>query len=149
MGLASRIKNIFRNTNAAMAFYNLKTTGRFFGKVKDKIPTLNRAEVVYNVTCSCNQTYIGQTKQYLKSRIDQHKYDIRKFQRRTGLSQHVIDNGHQVDWESVRVMKNESNDMKRCFYEMANIIREPNSLNIQADFIKFDGGYEGIIKRFP
>ena len=146
--LAPRLKRIFKDTDSCLAFYNVRSSKRFYSKVKDKVPPLKKANVVYEVTCSCNKSYIGQTKQYLKTRLEQHKGDIRKFQGKTGLSQHVIEAGHTVDWGSVRVLKDEPCLVRRSFYEMAHITKNNNSLNVQTDFNDFNGTYQNVIKKF-
>ena len=47
-------------------------------KLKDRDPLLNQNNLVYKIDClNCDGTYIGQTKQYLKSRIYEHEYSIR------------------------------------------------------------------------
>ncbi|CAF4387530.1 unnamed protein product [Rotaria sp. Silwood2] len=53
--------------------------GRSF-KNKDAVSDELKAGVVYEATCSqCNNSYIGQTCRHLKTRINEHLYDQKKF----------------------------------------------------------------------
>ena len=50
-----------------------------FDKLKDKDKTGLGSHVVYEIPCKdCKSVHIGQTKQYLKGRIYQHKTNIKK-----------------------------------------------------------------------
>ncbi|CAF4870834.1 unnamed protein product [Rotaria sp. Silwood2] len=48
--------------------------------IKDAVPDDLKSGVVYEATCSqCNNSYIGQTYRYLKTRINEHLSDQKKF----------------------------------------------------------------------
>ena len=51
----------------------LETT--LFSKLKDVVPVEKQSNLVYNIKCECNSDYIGQTTQYLGTRIKQHIND--------------------------------------------------------------------------
>ena len=138
----------FKNQNVKLSFYTVKNNQRFFGKVKDKCPKLNKSGVVYQVECSCNKIYIGQTGQYLKERLRQHKNEIRKGEEKTGLSAHVANTTHEIYWDNVKILENESFAEKRKFLETANIVRSTNTLNIQKDFKPCNLIYQNFLKRF-
>lgn len=145
--ITKKLNNVFKNNNVHLASYNPKTSAKFFGKVKDKVPVNNQSSVVYKLDCSCNKSYIGQTKQYLKSRIDQHKRDIRNGNSNTGLSEHVFETGHSIDWKNVKIIDREDNDHKRRFLEMAHIINDRNLLNKQTDYDDFKNVYNHVLKK--
>lgn len=47
--------------------------------LKDKIPTLKKSNVVYQISClDCNKTYIGETSRNLETRINEHRRDTVK-----------------------------------------------------------------------
>ena len=59
--------------NIRITFNNSKTIGSLF-RLKDKLPTLLNAMVVYKYSCpSCNASYIGSTTRRLHVRIAEHK----------------------------------------------------------------------------
>ncbi|XP_044760791.1 uncharacterized protein LOC123318241 [Coccinella septempunctata] len=69
-GLTNKLKNIFKQDNIKIAVYNQKTVGKLYTKLKDPIPTKLKSNVVYELKCEdCENKYIGQTSQWLKSRL--------------------------------------------------------------------------------
>lgn len=147
--LAPKLNNIFKNTNIKLAYYNKKTSKQFFGKVKDKTDPLEKTKVVYKLNCNCGKKYVGQTKQYLKTRLRQHRSDVDKRLTKTGLCNHITNNpGHTIDWDNVKILDEISNDKTRQFYEMCHIITTDDTVNIQTDFNSFNNVYTGLIKKF-
>lgn len=146
--LAPQVRQIFKNTNAKPAFYNIKSSKVFYGRVKDPVPINNQSGVVYQIGCSCNQKYIGQTKQLLKNRVRQHQNDVKNNSQSTGLSNHVIETGHRINWDSVKVIDRETIDYKRQFLEMSHIVTADDSLNIKFDFNSFNNTYQSVLKKF-
>ena len=63
--------------------------GKYF-TYKDKQSVLRRSNVVYKITCSCGDSYIGQTKTNLEFRIKEHKPGLSKND--TDVSEHLIEN---------------------------------------------------------
>ena len=69
-------------------------------------------------------SYVGQTKQQLKTRLGQHNNDCKdkNIGKEGGtLSLHVFSNGHQFDFDNPEVLIRESNYKKRNFLEMLYI----------------------------
>lgn len=147
--LAPKINWLFKNSNQKAAFYNTKTNKSFFGKVKDKTPVLQQSELVYELNCQCKMKYIGQTKQSLKARLQQHNYDINKSNSNTGLSAHVTSTKHEIDFDNVKILDKQSNDQKRLFLEFAHIITNPEDqiLNKQTDYKEGSVIYRNILKK--
>ena len=42
-------------------------------KVKDALPVEKQGNVVYQIPCSCDKTYISETKQRLETRLREHR----------------------------------------------------------------------------
>lgn len=147
--LAPKINWLFKNSNQKPAFYNTKTNKSFFGRVKDKTPTLRQSELVYELSCQCDKKYIGQTKQSLKSRLQQHKADIKNSSLNTGLSSHATNTKHVIDFENVKILEKQSNLQKRLFLEFAHIISNPEDriLNLQSDYKKGSIIYRNILNK--
>uniref|UniRef100_A0A6P7GU27 Uncharacterized protein LOC114346723 n=1 Tax=Diabrotica virgifera virgifera TaxID=50390 RepID=A0A6P7GU27_DIAVI len=74
-GLTHSVISIFKDVpNINIAKYNTMNSKQLFSKIKDPVPTLYRSNVVYEIPClGCQNSYIGQTSQWLKQRITQHK----------------------------------------------------------------------------
>lgn len=104
--------------------------------------------VVYEIECECEKKYFGQTSQFLYKRIQQHKNDINKMTAKTGLSNHVIETGHNIKWEEVKIKNQERNIEKRCFLEMSNIIYNTNNMNVQTDYNNCQAIYKNLLSKF-
>ena len=147
--LAPKINNVFKKYEAKPVFYNTRSSRQFFGKVKDKTAKENKSGIVYRIDCDCGDHYIGQTKQYLKNRINQHKNDIRKGRSNTGLSAHIQNNpDHKIDWENTKIIDSAPRDNVRLFYEMCHVVSDDRSMNIQNDYKNFSNMYKNLIKTF-
>ena len=82
-----------------------------FSKLKDRDPLLNQNNLVYKIDClNCDGTYIGQTKQYLKSRIYEYEYSIRtKNSECTMLANHSTNLSHNFDFSNPKILDKEHN----------------------------------------
>ncbi|XP_015124785.1 uncharacterized protein LOC107046643 [Diachasma alloeum] len=110
--LSQRLNKCLRSTDSKLVFYNLRSVGDLYSKLKDPIPLLSRSEVVYKIPYECNNCYIGQTRQRLSARIRQHRYDCtpRVFlkKEKTALATHCFDKGHRFKFEDVSILDTES-----------------------------------------
>ena len=147
--LAPKIRSAFKDTNIKLGFYNPKNNKQFYGKVKDKVPEHLRTNVVYKVNCKdCPKVYVGQTSQYLKTRLSQHQRNIDKKDQATGLSTHATQTGHQFDMNNVAILENEAFESKRKFLEACHILkyeRENKSVNKQSDYKQISYLYHNVL----
>jgi len=73
-------------------------------KFKERQNVLHEHGVVYEITCSCGNSYIGQTCRNLKTRLDNHNPATTTSQD-TDVSRHIIDNpNHQVNFDTPRIL---------------------------------------------
>ncbi len=72
-GTGETIKRFLQRVDIRVFFNSPNKIGRLLGNEKDKIPTINRGDVVYKISCECDIYYIGQTGRSLKERIYAHK----------------------------------------------------------------------------
>ena len=94
---------------------NLKS---FLVKPKDKRERCQKAGLVYQYECECKKVYIGETGRSIKSREMEHKRAIRNMdENHSGLSKHVIETGHRVVWEEVKILTYETDWKKRKIKE--------------------------------
>ena len=64
-------KRFCKNVKAKLVFTSNKLSQTF--SYKDSYPSVLNSKVVYKFVCaSCNASYVGQTHQHLKTRIDEH-----------------------------------------------------------------------------
>ena len=70
--------------------------------------------VVYKIHCQdCDATYVGQSKRQLKTRIQEHKNDIKKSIAQSVISTHELETNHQFDWQDTKIL--ESSYHKRLY----------------------------------
>ena len=100
-----------------IVLYSNKQLKKLFPPWKDKIAKDFKNNIVYQVTCQCGLHYIGQTKQWLKSRLYNHNNDIKKLKKTTGLFKHSIEEHHSVDFPYTKIPISENNLGKRLLYE--------------------------------
>lgn len=148
-GLTEPLKKILKSKSSEIAMYNKKTVKNLFSQIKDPTPKENTSNVVYKIPCNnCDVHYIGQTKQYLKNRISEHKRDCnisKSDNPKTGLSKHHFDSGHHFDFQATKVLDNQVNFQKRLFLEMCHIsINKPN-VNLNKDTQNLSNIYYNII----
>lgn len=132
------------------AFYNIKTVGQVFSTLKDKDDLKKVSNVVYKIPCSCGRVYIGQTSQYLGSRMYQHLYSCKnaeKIKDKTALNLHHIETGHRFDFDSVKILDRERIRYKRNVSEMVHISVN-NTLNFRTDTENLSNIYSNLLCKF-
>ena len=70
------------------------------GSVMEKLPLSLRSNIVYRIPCKdCHSTYIGQTKRYLKNRIQEHMTSLKHVDSdHTALTHHVKSINHNFNF---------------------------------------------------
>ena len=143
-------KVVFNKLRYILKPHNIKAVGKasktvgqmFYSLLKDRIPKEKVSEVCYEITCECDLKYIGQTKQHLLKRFQQHKNgDIGH----SALSEHLISQNHKISFENCRVLCNEATQAKRDVKEMI-YIRCSNVMNSHTDSHKLGRTYDNLLK---
>ncbi|XP_044760848.1 uncharacterized protein LOC123318294 [Coccinella septempunctata] len=119
--LSQKIKRTLKTENSELVFYNMKTVGSLYSKIKDPINKDHRSGVIYGIPClDCDKMYIGQTRQYLQNRIKQHAYDVRdvKNRERTALCSHFFKDDHRPD-EANESLRNVAEYTLRSFESLS------------------------------
>ncbi|KAJ8674912.1 hypothetical protein QAD02_010698 [Eretmocerus hayati] len=131
-------------TQKKATIYNLVDRG------KDKIEHGRKTHVVYQLDClNCSKKYIGQTTQFLRKRVLQHKNNINsRTQQPNVLTLHRLEDGHEFDWENPKILDTEHHYNKRLISEMFQIQLEDNSLNIREDTKKLNSLYKNFFIDF-
>jgi len=61
--------------------------------------------VIYKIACKdCDASYVGQTKRQLKTRLREHKNNIRHDSKHTVVSEHIVNFNHAFNWENVQIL---------------------------------------------
>ena len=87
-------------------------------KPKDRREMTDNTGLVYQYECSCKRVYIGETGRSLRTREREHKRAIRNGdENHSGISKHVLESGHCMQWEGVKILAYEANCRKRKIKE--------------------------------
>ena len=107
------------NYDIRVAFRCIKKLRSFIPSPKDPVPPFSRCGVVYEIKCKdCDNKYIGQTKNSLNTRLQQHKAALRLCQPdKSAIAEHAICTGHQINWTDPKVLDRESRWRHRLFLE--------------------------------
>lgn len=149
------VKHLFERVKHLLAKYDIIAVGRshnslknVFSNLKDKTPLELQSNVIYKAECQCGINYIGQTKQNLRNRVNQHKNDAKRkeSENQSALSQHIRETQHQINLEDFKVLDSENNLNKRRVLEMIRIKQTPNTINRQTETDYLKNTYDIILK---
>lgn len=120
--------------------------------MKDKINLLDQSNIVYQLNCiNCDKSYIGQTKQHLSKRIQQHKRSCNiltnNSSNNTALSYHSIEFGHHFDFNKPLILHFEPKLKNRLILEMLEIKKSTKTINYQTDIENLSSIYNFIIPK--
>ena len=98
---------------------------------KDWTPTEKLAGVVYQVPCtSCPASYVGQAGRCLGKRTKGHRKAVESGDcANSALAEHTWSHHHPVDWDKVRVLKQQPRLYHRLTLESVHIRLHPHTLN--------------------
>ena len=97
-------------------------------KPKDSREKKANTGVVYQYECQCGKVYVGETGRSLKTREGEHKRAIRNGDdNHSGISKHVIETGHTISWDGVKILAFENNWRKRKIKEGIFIAKKGQS----------------------
>src|SRR5580765_4877079 len=146
--LSEFVCNSFRGTEFAAGYKCFNRLNRFIKVHKDITPTECNNNVIYKIHCKdCTASYVGQTKRQLKTRIHEHKINIRQHtSNQSVVSQHITDYKHNMDWDNVKILDHETNYYKRLIAETIHIKQQKNSLNAMDDTEYLDRSYFPLLE---
>ncbi|XP_018361292.1 PREDICTED: uncharacterized protein LOC108760021 [Trachymyrmex cornetzi] len=129
-----KFRDIIKDFNVNLAFFSNKLNC-FIKTHKDPVPNLAKRNVMYKINCNdCDASYVGQTKRTVKTRITEHRNDIRKTNsNHSVITEHRLNFNHDFDWDKVEIVDNERFLYKRRIAEMIHIQLQKNGLNSQSD----------------
>lgn len=139
-----------RNHRVGIAHRNSNSLRNNYNRVKEKIPKMNRSDVVYKIPCSggageiCGECYVGTTGRMMKDRMKEHAGDLAKKIRHTALVDHALDEGHFFDFQNVSILAHEPNYRKRMIKEGCHISIE-DSVNYRTDTNNVSKLYHNIL----
>lgn len=143
-GLSQNLQNIFKHEKITTCHKAHNLLKNNFSTLKSKIPKDKKSNVVYKIPCNgCSSVYIGQTSQYIKNRMNGHKFDKKN---KTALTNHMTETNHMFDFNNVKILKTENHTKKREFYEMIEIQKNKNTINSKTDTKQLSKIYNNLFK---
>lgn len=146
-GLFEQIKAIFQDTDKTIVGKGTNNlNSHVFSRLKDKIPKLQQSHVVYNIPCSCELRYVGETKNRLKTREDAHNYNIKIGNaNHSALCEHAIRTKHTPKWDEVEILFKDRNHKSRQIKEMIGIKKTQNNVNKKTDTLFLSTIYNDLL----
>ena len=136
-GLSEKVSGILRRYNINTAFKNQKNLNIIFKQTKDKLRIEQASNIVYSVRCkgnNCKAVYIGQTKRFLKNRLNEHKNNVREtLNKQNALTKHTIEKDHFFDFVNTQILANERIYKIRLLLEMYHIAGTDDAVNLRTD----------------
>ena len=75
---------------------------------------------------------VGQTKQFLRNRLKDHKNNIRgSLNQQNALTKHIIEKDNFFDFDETKNLTNEENYKKRLFLQMCHIVGTDDAVNLR------------------
>lgn len=143
--LSENISRTLKKENITVAHKSLNHIKKYFTPLKNKISTQKTTHTVYEIPCNnCQNIYIGQSQQYLKKRIDSHKYTKNAS---TALSKHSQKTGHKFNFQNTKILTIEPNYNKRIIKEMIMIQKKGNTVNDRSEIEGLSRIYRPLIEK--
>jgi len=92
------------NSKVIIGYRCLNKLSQFVKVHKDIDLTLNKNNVIYKIFCkNCDATYVGQTKRQLKTRLKEHRNNIKlEHSKLSVISEHIIKYDHTLTGKTQR-----------------------------------------------
>ena len=102
---------------------------------KDKQPHLQQFNVIYQLKCDFEASYIEKTGRNLINRVNKHNNDS-PFRQESGLSEHQVDNpNHKIDFNNSAILGFSNHWQNPLFKESLYIQKFNPSMNIDKNYV--------------
>ena len=130
-GLSEKIRRICKKYNIRTTFKSNNTLRRQLCKVKPPTSAKDTKNCIYNIPCSCGQSYTGETGRPLAVRLQEHrKATVRGEVEKSGMAEHAWSNGdHRPAWDETKIIGHEPHWKIRKIKEAAHMILDGNSIS--------------------
>lgn len=150
--LTDRLKQLFKSSEikeVKLGIYNNNKLQIHMSNMKDKIEKGNRTKLVYQLECKdCEQVYIGESRQYVSKRAQQHQVDARNVKNinKSALANHAITMQHVFDFENPKILNVEAVAGSRKILESIHITQNLNkTVNFKTDVGHIGNHYVHIL----
>ena len=96
---------------------------------KDQREKDQNSGLVYQYECECGKVYVWETCRTIRTREREHKRAIRNLDAdHSGISKHVLETGHTIVWDGVKILTYERDWKKRKIKEGISIAKTRNDM---------------------
>jgi hypothetical protein len=130
--VSERIQKTFKHQGINTYFKPFNTLRSILVKVKDKTPKEKQSNLIYRYKCherNCSHTYIGETKQALKSRVSQHRRPSAGDLYDSAVYTHSEISGHPIGINNFEILDKEEDWFRRGVKEAIYERQHQPSLN--------------------
>ena len=100
-----RQSNTLSSANINVYFKPLTTLRHMISRVKDRISTLQKSDVVYCTPCrTCSIVYVWQSSWLIKTRVDEHKAAVKYGNVVSAVMEHVWVDEHDIDFQCISIL---------------------------------------------
>jgi len=140
------VSSVVSKSEYTIGYRCLNKLNMFEKTHKDKEQSSTNNNIIYKICYeNCNASYVGQTKRQLRTRLREHRNNIKLNQsKHSVISEHTKSVDHVFDWDNVRVLDCEPNYQKRLIFEMIHK-EQKNGLNYMSDTELLDECYFDIL----
>ncbi|XP_072037197.1 uncharacterized protein [Amphiura filiformis] len=131
-GTSERVKKHRKAYGIAASFKPGNTLRGKLVLIKDKQPKEKSSNLVYGLVCAgkdCTESYVGETKQVLKPRVNQHRRPSTNEAQNSAVYLHLKESGHSINIEDATILDREEQWHRRGIKEAIWERVESPSLN--------------------
>ena len=131
-GVSEKLRRILTFHKIRSTFYTKSTLRKLLFKSKDRDPTENKNNIVYKIGCSTRKAVqCGESKQSLKSRLDEHKRSVRISDcEKNKIAKHCWKVDYNFSWDQKKLADRESNLIPKKIKENIYSLKNSNQINL-------------------
>ena len=105
-GTSEKLWRILRSHKIRSIFYTEMTLRKLLCKLKDRVATEDKNNIVYEIGCSnCQAVYFGESKRSLKSLSEEHKRSVRNCNcDKNEIAKHCWEADHNFNWDQKNLL---------------------------------------------
>ena len=117
-GATERITRLLKPFSISVASKPSNNIRSILGTTKDKLSISDKNSIIYKIPCSdCSECYVGESGKEMKVRNHEHQLAVARNDPRSLISQHVLRNGHDINWDAAEVLDSHKNSKSRKVLE--------------------------------
>jgi hypothetical protein len=138
-----KIRSLCDSIGVHLLYSRKPNLGNYLAPIRPTLSVDDTRNCVYQIPCGdCDSVYVGETKRKFSTRCKEHKYacmkatlcgSVKESERYdTGLPLHSLEFQHNFNYNEAVILKKEMNHSRRKFLESVEILKRPNSINLNA-----------------